>query len=178
MMQQVVSDKTVDNKLTGNQYVQKYLTFLLNNKTFAVSILKVKEILEYGLVTPIPKMPDFVSGAINLRGKVVPVVDLRQCLEQQGSDINKRSCIVIIEIAHQGLSANIGIIVDAVSKVMDFQPADIECAPSLGGSVNTDFIEGMGKLDDQFVIMLNMDKIMSMEEIGKLTDMTDALRPD
>jgi len=161
---QEVAHRTVDTQQT-----KKYLTFLLKEKTFAISILKIKEILEYGKVTPIPKMPDFVSGAINLRGKVVPVVDLRKCLEQENCEISKRSCIVIIEVAHNHSSANIGIIVDAVSKVMDFSPADIEKAPRLGETINTEFIEGLGKLDDQFVILLNMDKIMSMEEISKLT---------
>jgi len=155
---------------TDKEFAKKYLTFLLNEKTFAVSILKVKEILEYGTVTPIPKMPNFVFGAINLRGKVVPVVDLRQCLEQQQCEINKRSCIVIIEVAHKNVSTNIGIIVDAVSKVLDFSTADIELAPQLGESINTEFIEGMGKLNDQFVILLNIDKIVSLEEIDKLTE--------
>ncbi|MDH3325426.1 MAG: chemotaxis protein CheW [Gammaproteobacteria bacterium] len=165
-MTQLTSD--VNNRIVDKAQVKKYLTFLLDEKTYAVSILKVKEILEYDTVTPIPKMPDFVFGAINLRGKVVPVVDLRQCLEQKKCEIGKRSCIVIIEVAHNAASANIGIVVDAVSKVMDFNFSDIEKAPALGESIDTDFIEAMGKIDDQFVIMLNIDKIMTMEEVSKL----------
>lgn len=161
--------RDIEEKAFNKQHTKKYLTFILNDKTFAISILRIKEILEYGEITVIPKMPDFVSGAINLRGKVVPVIDLRQCLEQQNSEINKRSCIVIIEVMYNNTSVNVGIIVDAVSKVMDFEAADIESAPSLGNSVNTDFIEGMGKLNGQFVVMLNMDKIMSTEELGTLT---------
>jgi len=167
-MSQQISENENKNNMSDHDQVKKYLTFLLNEKTYAVSILKIKEILEYGKVTPIPKMPEFVYGAINLRGKVVPVVDLRQCLEQTHCEINKRSCIVIIEVAHNNKAANIGIIVDSVSKVMDFNISDIERAPSLGSGVNTEFIEGMGKIDDQFVIMLNIDTIMSQEEMNTL----------
>jgi len=166
-MNQQVSD--IQKRVVDKQPAKKYLTFLLNEKTYAVSILNVKEILEYGTVTAIPKMPDFVYGAINLRGKVVPVVDLRQCLEQKECEINKRSCIVIIEVAHDNSSRNIGVIVDSVSKVMDFEAEDIERAPTLGENINTEFIDGMGKIGDQFVIMLNISKILSLEDISKLT---------
>ena len=166
-MTQITHD--IDNRVSEKESVQKYLTFLLNDKTFAVSILKVKEILEYCTVTPIPKMPDYVCGAINLRGKVVPVVDLTHCLNQETSELTKRSCIVIIEMIQNNVTVKIGIIVDAVSKVLDFHASDIERAPELGENINTDFIEGMGKIGDQFVVMLNVDKIISMEEFDQFT---------
>ena len=152
------------------QHSQKYLTFLLGDKTFAVSILQVKEIMEYGTVTHIPRMPDFIYGAINLRGKVVPVVDLMQRLENNGCEISKRSCIVIVELKYSEEAINIGIIVDAVSKVMDFNVGDIEPAPSFGGNIQTDFIEGMGKLDDQFVVLLNINNILSMKDLALLNE--------
>ena len=154
--------------MIDSQQAKKYLTFLLNDKIYAINILKIKEILEYVEITPIPKMPIFVPGAINVRGKLIPVIDLNQCLCQEHSEINKRSCIVIIEVVYNNSSANIGLIVDAVNKVMDFKSVDIEQAQCFGESINTDFIEGLGKMDDQFIVMLNIDKIMSAEEFSKL----------
>ena len=154
----------------AQQHVQKYLTFILGRKTYAVSILKVKEIMEYGLVTSIPKMPSFVCGAINLRGRVVPVIDLLQRLEDEHCEIEKRSCIIIIEMTYAAGTMNVGIIVNAVSKVIDFTNADIEAAPSFGGTVNVDFMEGMGKVGEDFIIILNIDKVLSLQDFEKLIE--------
>jgi len=148
--------------------IMKYLSFLLGDKSYAISILKIKEIIEYGTVTPIPKMPDFICGAINLRGKLVPVIDLLERLGNGKSEIGKRSCIVIVEIAFGENILNIGVIVDAVSRVMDFKKSDIESAPSFGGTIETNFIEGMGKVDDEFVIILNIDCILSLGDLTLL----------
>lgn len=164
----VNSEIAMSENTTDAHSVQKYLTFLLNEKMFAVSIMKVKEILEYGTVTPIPKMPDFISGAINLRGKIVPVVDLNQCLNGGKSEIGKRTCIVIVELNYADKSARVGITVDAVSKVLDLKKSDIQEAPSLGESLNTDYIEGMGSLGEQFVIVLNIEKIISIEQFNQI----------
>ena len=150
--------------------VMKYLTFLLGEKSYAISILKIKEILEYGSVTPIPKMPDFICGAINLRGKLVPVIDLLERLGNGKSKIEKRSCIVIVEMKFSNEVLSIGVIVDTVSKVMDFKNSDIETAPSFGGTVETDFIEGMGKIDEDFVIILNIDRVLSLDDLTLLAD--------
>lgn len=153
--------------------VMKYLTFILGNKSYAISILKIKEILEYGTITPIPKMPDFICGAINLRGKLVPVIDLLERLGNGKSEIEKRSCIVIVEMNFGNETLNIGVIVDAVSKVMDFKKSDIEAAPSFGGSVDTDFIEGMGKVEEDFVIILNIDRVLSLDDLTLLASSKD-----
>jgi len=153
--------------------VMKYLTFLLGEKSYAISILKIKEILEYGSVTPIPKMPDFICGAINLRGKLVPVIDLLERLGNGKSEIEKRSCIVIVEMEFANEALSIGVIVDAVSKVMDFKNSDIEAAPSFGGTVETDFIEGMGKVDEEFVIILNIDRVLSLDDLALLAESKD-----
>lgn len=150
--------------------VMKYLTFLLGDKSYAISILKIKEILEYGKVTPIPKMPDFICGAINLRGKLVPVIDLLERLGNGKCEIEKRSCIVIVEMLFGNDVLNIGVIVDAVSRVMDFKKSDIEEAPSFGGAVETDFIEGMGKVDEDFVIILNIDRVLSLSDLALLAE--------
>lgn len=153
--------------------VMKYLTFLLGEKSYAISILKIKEILEYGSITPIPKMPAFICGAINLRGRLVPVIDLLERLGNGKSEIEKRSCIVIVEMKFSNEVLSIGIIVDAVSKVMDFKTSDIETAPSFGGLIDTDFIEGMGKVEDEFVIILNIDRVLSLEDLALLADSKD-----
>jgi len=153
-----------------NDLVMKYLTFLLGDKSYAISILKIKEILEYGAVTSIPKMPDFICGAINLRGQIVPVIDLLERLGNGKSDVGKRSCIVIVEMKFSNETLNIGIIVDAVSKVMDFKNSEIEPAPSFGGAVDTDFIEGMGKLEDEFVVILNIDQVLSLNDLALLAN--------
>lgn len=153
--------------------VMKYLTFILGEKSYAISILKIKEILEYGTVTPIPKMPDFICGAINLRGKLVPVIDLLERLGNGKSEIEKRSCIVIVEMKFSNEILSIGVIVDAVSKVMDFKNSDIETAPSFGGAVETDFIDGMGKVDEDFVIILNIDRVLSLGDLALLAESKD-----
>lgn len=166
-------DKNKEVASAQQDMVMKYLTFLLGDKSYAISILKIKEILEYGSVTPIPKMPDFICGAINLRGKLVPVIDLLERLGNGKSEIEKRSCIVIVEMKFANEVLSIGVIVDAVSKVMDFKNSDIEAAPSFGGSVETDFIEGMGKVDEEFVIILNIDRVLSLDDLALLADSKD-----
>ena len=168
-MNQLV-EKNEEVSLAKQDFVMKYLTFLLGDKSYAISILKIKEILEYGSITPIPKMPDFICGAINLRGKLVPVIDLMERLGNGKSDIGKRSCIVIVEMKFSHETLSIGIIVDAVSKVMDFKKSEIEPAPSFGGYVDTDFIDGMGKVDEEFVIILNIDRVLSLNDLALLAD--------
>lgn len=153
-----------------SDFVMKYLTFILDNESYAISILKIKEIIEYGQVTPIPRMPNFICGAINLRGSVVPVIDLQDRLEKGKSDITNRSCIVIVEMQFSNETLNMGVIVDAVSRVMDFRNSDIEKVPSFGGTVETDFIEGMGKVNEEFVVILNIDRVLSLNNLNVLAN--------
>lgn len=148
----------------------KYLTFLLAGKLYAVSILKIKEIIEYGTVTSIPGMPEFMCGAINIRGGAVPVIDLIKRLDGNESEIGKRSCIVIMELNHEQGNINVGVIVDSVNRVMDFRANEIEPAPTFGGAIRTDFIEGMGKSNEDFIIILNIDSVLSMEDIRILME--------
>ena len=159
------------NKYEDIRRMQKYLTFFLNEKPYAVSIMKAKEILEYEKVTTIPRMPNFIFGAINIRGKIIPVIDLCQCLEDQSSEITRRSCIVVVEVKYNDKMTNVGILVDAVSQVMDFSALDIEPSPQLGLDINADFIEGMAKLKDQFVVLLNIDNILLMEGMDKIANL-------
>ncbi len=148
--------------------IQKYLTFLLGDKSYAISILKIKEIIEYGQVTPMPRMPEFICGAINLRGSVVPVIDLQDRLDKGKSDITNRTCIVIVEMRFSTESIHIGVIVDSVNRVIDFKTSEIERVPSLGGQIETDFIEGMGKIKEEFVVILNIDRVLSFDNLNVL----------
>ncbi len=148
----------------------KFLSFFLGDETFAVSILQVKEIIEYGEVRPVPMMPEFIRGAINLRGHVVPIVDLSLRLGNDKIELSRRTCIIIVELTVGEEHMDVGLIVDAVSKVLDIDTSAIEKAPSFGGQINTDFIEGMGKCDEQFVILLNVSKILSLDDLKVLAD--------
>ena len=148
----------------------QYLTFLLGGEMFAVGILNVKEIIEYGNLTQIPLMPSFIRGVINLRGAVVPVIDLAARFGGAASTPGRRSCIVIVEVAgDDGARHDIGVLVDAVSEVLDIPPAEIEPPPSFGAQIRADFIFGMGKVGGKFVIILCIDKVLSVEEIAELT---------
>ena len=146
----------------------QYLTFLLGGEMFAVGILNVKEIIEYGHLTEIPMMPAFIRGVINLRGAVVPVIDLAARFGKTQSLIGKRSCIVIVEIRENDLRHDIGLLVDAVSEVIEIPASDIEPPPSFGARIRADFIHGMGKVAGKFVILLNIVKVLSIDEIAML----------
>lgn len=153
----------------------QYLTFLINNEMFAINILGVKEIIEYGNITPIPMMPGFIRGVINLRGAVVSVVDLNARFGNAPSLITRRSCIVIIEgIAPQGdepVGQDIGVVVDSVSEVLSIPQADIEPPPSFGARIRADFISGMGKVNGKFVILIDTEKVLSLDEMAQLSEL-------
>jgi len=152
----------------------QYLTFLLGGEMYAVGILNVKEIIEYGNLTEIPMMPAFIRGVINLRGSVVPVVDLAARFGHMQSKVGKRTCIVIVE-AHQGNDKlDLGIMVDAVSEVLEIPGSEIEPPPSFGAKIRADFIAGMGKVAGKFVILLDIQRALSVDEISVLTDMSES----
>ena len=153
----------------------QFLTFTLGGDMYAIGILNIKEILEYGQLTRVPMMPNFIRGVINLRGAVVPVVDLAARFGNLPSVISKRSCIVIIEVANQGEVQDIGLVVDAVSEVLEIPAQEIEPAPSFGAKIRTDFIEGMGKVNGDFVILLSVDKVLSVEELAMVTGASSAV---
>jgi purine-binding chemotaxis protein CheW len=149
----------------------QYLTFMLGGEIFAIGILGVKEIIEYHNITPVPMMPDCVRGVINLRGAVVPVMDLLARFGKTSSETTKRTCIVIVEVEAEGERQVIGVVVDAVNEVLDIAPADIEPAPAFGARIRTDFIHGMGKVKGKFVILLDADKVLSLDELGSLAQL-------
>lgn len=147
----------------------QYLTFSLSGEMFGVGILNVKEIIEYGNLTEIPMMPTFIRGVINLRGSVVPVIDLAARFGGQPTAVGRRTCIVIVEVADEDTRHDIGIMVDAVSEVLEIPGTEIEPPPSFGARIRADFIFGMGKVAGKFVILLNIDRVLSVEEIAMLT---------
>ena len=147
----------------------QYLTFSLSGEMFGLGILNVKEIIEYGNLTEIPMMPAFIRGVINLRGSVVPVIDLAARFSGQATSIGRRTCIVIVEVPDDNNLHDIGIIVDAVSEVLEIPGSEIEPPPSFGAKIRADFIFGMGKVNGKFVILLNINNVLSIEEIAMLT---------
>ena len=144
--------------------VAQYLTFMLDGEQFALGILAIKEIVEYGHITVVPMMPAWIRGVINLRGAVVPVIDLSARFGRGGTATTKRTCIVIVEITTDGASRDVGVMVDAVNAVLDISSADIEPAPAMGAMIRNDFILGMGKVEGRFVIILNAERVLSEDD--------------
>ncbi|MCX8017512.1 MAG: chemotaxis protein CheW [Rhodocyclaceae bacterium] len=148
---------------------QQFLTFVLGGEMYALGILNVKEIIEYGQITEIPMMPATIRGVINLRGAVVPVVDLAARFGGHPSQVQRRTCIVIVEVAQEdGSKIDIGIMVDAVSEVLEIAQSEIEPPPSFGARIRADFIDGMGKVAGKFVIILNIQRVLSVDEMATL----------
>jgi len=146
----------------------KYLTFSLAGEEYGVGILKVKEIIGMMPITTVPRTPPFVKGVINLRGKVIPVVDLRLKFGMEEMGYTERTCIIVVEIKGQGGSLLIGIVVDSVSEVLNIKGGDIEETPTFGARLDTDYILGMAKMNGGVKILLDIDKVLSDEEITVL----------
>ena len=145
---------------------------------YAVGILNVKEIIEYGNLTEIPMIPAFIRGVINLRGAVVPVVDLAARFGHAQSDIGKRTCIVIVEVRQDEGNHDLGIMVDAVSEVLEIPGSEIEPPPSVGAKVRADFIAGMGKVAGKFVILLDIQRVLSVDEMAVLANVSGQAAAD
>jgi len=144
----------------------KYLTFALAEEEYGLEILKVREIIGYLDVTAIPQTPHCVKGVINLRGQVIPVIDLRAKFGMETTDVTEETCIIVVEITHADRTFNTGIIVDRVQEVLDIAGQNIEEAPQFGSSVNTDFLLGMGKVGDSVKILLDIDKVLGGDTLG------------
>jgi purine-binding chemotaxis protein CheW len=144
----------------------QYLTFNLSEEVFAFDITKVREVLEFSKVTKVPQTPAMMIGVINLRGSVVPIIDLRLKFNMEKGDLTVNTCIIIIETITDQETLIIGALVDSVQEVMDLDSEHIEAPPKIGTKLNTDFIKGMGKVEDQFVIILNIEKIFNTDELA------------
>lgn len=147
----------------------QYLTFVLGSETFAIGILQIKEIIEFEKLTMVPMMPPCIRGVINLRGAVVPVLDLATRFGRVPTEATRRTCIVIVEVESEGGRLDIGVIVDAVNEVLEIPGSEIEPAPSFGTSLRPDLIHAMGKVDGRFVIILDTDRVLSTDEISSFT---------
>jgi purine-binding chemotaxis protein CheW len=143
----------------------QYMGFRLGDEDYAVPILRVKEIIAYSPVTHVPGMPAVVLGVINLRGKVVPVVDLATKFGMARRPVTKWSCIVIVEADMEGQRTEVGILTDAVSQVLDLAARDIQPPPAFGTRVRVDFLEGLGRQEGGFVLLLNLDRLLSVPEL-------------
>ena len=152
---------------------KQYLTFTLGGEMYGVETLSVKEIIEYGQVTEVPMMPPSIRGVINLRGAVVPVVDLKARFGGGATQVTRRTCIVIIELEAGEECQVIGIVVDAVSEVLEIPGTEIEPPPLFGARIRTDFISGMGKVGGRFVILLDMGRVLSVDELSDLANLAD-----
>jgi purine-binding chemotaxis protein CheW len=154
---------------------QQYLTFFLTDEEYAVNIQKVKEIIEYSSVTKVPKVPRWIRGVINLRGNVVPVVDLAVRFGLDERPITKTNCIVIVEVQQESENTVMGLIADAVNQVIELNPEDIEQPPAFGTRVRLEYLAGMGKLGKKFALILNIDRVMSAVELLSVAGLQDEL---
>jgi purine-binding chemotaxis protein CheW len=148
----------------------QYLTFVLGAETFAIGIMAIKEIIEYASLTEVPMMPTYVRGVINLRGAVVPVLDLPVRFGKAASAVTKRTCIVITEIVLGSERHTLGLVVDAVNAVLDIPSSEIEPPPAFGASIRTEFIRGMVKVNSKFVILLDVEHALAADEVQALTE--------
>jgi purine-binding chemotaxis protein CheW len=155
---------------TAEAFAQQFLTFRLGSETFAVDVAQVREILDLCPITKVPQMPDYMLGVINLRGSVVPVVDLRRKFGLPASETTRDNCIVVLEVDFAGDVTVVGAQADAVSEVLDLPADAIEPPPRLGMQLKTEFIRGMGKKDEEFIIILDIDRIFSSDELALLQE--------
>jgi purine-binding chemotaxis protein CheW len=165
------------NSNASDRRPSTYLTFDLDSELFAVEVRSVREVLDSSTVTKVPRMPDYVRGVINLRGSVVPVVDLRLKFGMEVVEDSVDTCIIVMDVAFEGESMVVGGLADSVKEVFDIEPGQIEPPPRIGTSLNTDFIRGIGKHNDQFVIILDIDKVLSADELV-LLDEVEGTVPD
>lgn len=149
---------------------QQYVTFALGEELFGVEVTRTREILSLTPVTKVPQTPDYLLGVINLRGQVVPVVDMRLKLGLTAGEETEDTCIIVVDVQVDGETITVGALADAVREVLDIHSDQIEPPPRLGTRLNTEFINGMGKVDEEFLILLNVDKVFSSDELSIVQD--------
>ena len=151
--------------------LDQYLTFHLGEELFAIGILDVKEIIEVGTISRVPLTPAFIRGVINLRGRVIPALDLAARLERGRVELTKRSCIVVVEVGSGEEPQTLGMLVDEVNEVLEIGPENIQPAPEFGADIRTDFIDRMGKIDERVIVILDVDNVLSVEELASLSEL-------
>jgi purine-binding chemotaxis protein CheW len=164
-----MTETIVQTEQSGKALLEKegkYLTFALANEEYGLEILKVREIIGYMEITAVPQTPKHVKGVINLRGQVIPVIDLRAKFGMETTDVTEETCIIVVETSQGDRKFSTGIVVDRVQEVLDINGENIEEAPQFGSSVNTDFILGMGKISDSVKILLDIDEVLSGDNLA------------
>ena len=151
--------------VSGITETRQYLTFILDGELFALDISKVREVLDYTKITRVPQMPEFMLGVINLRGSVVPVIDMRTKFGMKKVERTVNTCIVIVEVTLDNDNVILGALVDSVQEVFELDPEQIEPPPKIGMRLKTEFIKGMGKKEEKFIIILDIDRVFSTEEL-------------
>lgn len=163
---------------SASDSTKQFLTFQLANERYGVDILHIKEIIEYGSLTPVPMMPDFIAGVINLRGSVVPVINLALRFGEEATKVDKHTSIVVIEPSDGSNTTEIGIMVDMVNEVLDITQSQIAPPPTFGTSIRTDFISGMGSIEGGFLVLLDVAKVLSISELSMLQEISESAPAD
>ncbi len=149
----------------------KFLSFFLGQEEYGLQILSVREIIGLMDITQVPQTPHYIRGVINLRGRVIPVVELRTKFGMETIEDTEKTCIIVVEVVMQGSAVQMGILVDSVSEVLEIRESEIGAAPSFGGGINTDFIMGMGKIKDEVKILLDIDRVLDEVDVASLGDL-------
>lgn len=154
----------------------QYLTFKVSGETLGISIDDVKEIIEVGNITRVPMTPKFIRGVINLRGNVVALIDLSLRMELDASELGKRSCIILVEINSDetGINQIVGMLVDQVEEILEISNKDVQSAPMFGSKLKTEFIQGMARVDNNFIILLEISKVLSVSELSQLSNIVNS----
>lgn len=161
---------TTEQKNTEQASTSQFLTFTIGNEHFGMDLNQTREIIEYAGITQVPLMPQFLSGVINLRGEVVPVIDLAVRLGREPIKIHKRTCVIVIELNSFDQHCVLGLLADAVNEVIDLPTTDIEDAPAFGAKIRAEFIQGIAKSDDEFIVLLDAEKTLSPIELAHLVE--------
>jgi purine-binding chemotaxis protein CheW len=152
------------------EVIKQYLTFRIGNENYGLELSQTREIIEYSGITEVPLMPNFLRGVINLRGEVVPVIDLAVRLGRKSIEVQKRTCIIVVELESSEQNHVLGLLADSVSEVIDMSDENIEDAPSFGANIRADFIQGIAKRDDEFVVLLDANNALSIRELAHLVE--------
>lgn len=152
------------------EVIKQYLTFRIGNENYGLELSQTREIIEYSGITEVPLMPNFLRGVINLRGEVVPVIDLAVRLGRKSIEVQKRTCIIVVELQNNEQNHVLGLLADSVSEVIEMNDDNIEDAPSFGANIRADFIQGIAKRDDEFVVLLDANSALSIRELAHLVE--------
>ncbi|HEY0894201.1 MULTISPECIES: chemotaxis protein CheW [Cellvibrio] len=157
-------------KTQSVEVIKQYLTFRIGNENYGLELSQTREIIEYSGITEVPLMPNFLRGVINLRGEVVPVIDLAVRLGRKSIEVQKRTCIIVVELQNNEQNHVLGLLADSVSEVIEMNDENIEDAPSFGANIRADFIQGIAKREDEFVVLLDANNALSIRELAHLVE--------